>query len=125
MTKNACKGLKDIVGHIFDNLMWYLIYLMPLILLGIYSCKTGITDLSTIMHMAGLDIVADNVVLTTITAVFGTGGVLPIFQQPSLLIYLSYFICVNLIHLIVDILLWIVRACHRLVNHGFGGASHE
>lgn len=115
----------DLVGHICDNVMWYAIYLLPLILMVLYWFKTGTTTLSNVIELAGLSFVTDNIVYTTLNSVFGVGGVFAVFANNDLLIYFSYFICVAIIHLIIDILLYIVRLCHNVVNHGLGGASHE
>lgn len=121
--KKRCK--RDAIGHFFDNFMWYTIYLLPLVLLFVYWCKTGVCTLADTMDWSGLGFVTDNIVFTSLNDIFGVGGVFPIFTNTSFLIYLSYFICVVIVHLCVDIILYIVRLCHNIVNHGLGGASHE
>lgn len=116
---------KDLVGHVCDNVMWYLIYLLPLICLLIIWCRGSYVPLSEMFSMLGLTIFNDNIVLTTLTDVLGVGGVFPIFVDNSLLIYMSYFILVFVVHIMVDIVLYLLRVIHHTVNHGLGGASHE
>ena len=119
-----CK--RDKIGHFFDNLMWYTIYLLPLIFMIIFLCVNGeIRGLSSIMILSGLSFVTDNIVFTSLSSLFGASGVFPIFTDTSMLVYLSYFVCVTIVHLIIDVLLYVVRLCHNVVNHGLGGASHE
>lgn len=118
-----CK--RDLVGHICDNTMWYLIYLLPLILMIVLWCRGSYVPLADMFSMCGLSIVSDNVVLTTLTGVLGVGGVFPIFADTGFLVYASYFILVFLVHITVDIILYIFRLIHHWINHGFGGASHE
>ena len=118
-----CK--RDKIGHFFDNLMWYTIYLLPLICMLIYWCIGNTGSLADVTSLAGLGFATNNIVFTSLSSIFGAGGVFPIFTDTSMLIYLSYFVCVTIVHLIVDVLLYVVRLCHNIVNHGLGGASHE
>lgn len=115
----------DLVGHICDNAMWYLLYLLPFVLMLILWARGSYIPLADMFSMAGLSIVSDNIVLTTFTSVLGVGGVFPIFADTGFLVYVSYFILVFLVHIMVDICLYLFRLIHHLVNHGFGGASHE
>lgn len=120
-----CNHKTDKIGHFFDNLMWYVIYLLPVVLMIIFWCRGNTGTLSDVMTASGLSIITDNVLFTALSTLFGTGGYLPIFTDTSFLLYASYFILVFVVHLTVDILLFVFRCMHRIVNHGFGGASHE
>ena len=115
---------KKTLKCLFDNVMWYLIYLLPLILMVIYWCKTGAITMAGAMTDAGLDVINTNPVYTSLYGIFGTGGVFPIFTQPDILIYFSYFVCVYIVHLAVDFLLFIPRLCHKWMS-AFGGDNDE
>lgn len=115
---------KKTLNCFFDNLMWYLIYLMPLIIFVFYNINSGtLTSLGSIFDSIGLNILTDNVVLTTLSDVFGTGGVVPIFTNSDILIYMSYFICVYLVHICVDVLLFIPRLGHKWLNEFTSGGK--
>lgn len=121
--KSKCKT--DLVGHICDNVYWYVLYLLPVILFVVYWILGNTGSISDVMSLAKLDIVSDNYIYTGLVNMFGSTGIMPIFADNSLLMYGSYFITIFFVHLVADILLWPFRAMHRVVGHGFGGASHE
>lgn len=111
---------KRTLNCLFDNVMWYLIYLLPLIAFGILLINNPSITLSGAMSSVGLGVLTDNVVFTALSGIFGTGGVLPLFVSADILLYFSYFICVWLCHLAVDVLLFLVRYAHHLMEC-FGG----
>lgn len=118
-----CK--KDIVGHICDNVMWYVIYLLPLLLLLLAWFNDNTLSLVQVLTDSGLGFIVSNPVTDTVIQIFGVNGAYPLFSDNSILIYLTYFVAMVLAHLVIDILLYIPRMCHHFVNHGWGGASHE
>ena len=106
---------------LFDNIMWYLIYLLPLFAFLFMLIRTGtIMPLADCMSTFGLGVLTDNFVLDALNKLFGVGGVVPLFANTDILLYLSYFICVYLAHLAVDVLLFIPRYAHKLMS-AFGG----
>ena len=109
-------------NHLFDNIMWYLIYLLPLICL-VLAFASGVTDLtiSGLMSQLGLQVLTDNVIYTNLVGIFGTGGVFPLFDNLEILSYLTYFISVFIIHLFVDFLLFIPRLAHKWMRKISGG----
>lgn len=106
------------IAYFFDTLMWYLLYLLPLIAFIISFCLGQNLTFSSLFFGIGLDIVSDNIVLITLVSIFGSTGVFPVFSSNDLLIYLTYFICVFVIHILVDFLLFIPRFCHKLLDKG-------
>ena len=109
---------KRTISCLLDNIMWFLIYILPLICFVIVLCKTGqVTSLSTCMTDCGLVILTNNIVFTALDSIFGSSGVLPLFVSTDILLYFSYFICVWLCHIVVDVLLWIVRYAHKLMDN--------
>lgn len=114
---------KKTIINVADNFMWYLIYLLPLVALLILLAKNGATDFSIAdtFTSLGLDIFVNNPVLTNLSSIFGENGILPFFVSNDILIYMSYFICVFIIHLFVDFLLFIPRLAHKWMNKFSGG----
>lgn len=114
---------KRTIKYLFDNIFWYSIYLLPLIFALIYWAKTGSSDLSTIMSTGGFNILSTNVIYTSLSSLFGADGLLPLFQSPDILMYLTYFVSVMIIHLAVDVLLFIVRIGHDWLDGVCGGKN--
>lgn len=108
--------------NLFDNLMWYILYLMPLILWALisYSSATYVT-LSQSMTSLGLEILTTNQIYTSLMSIFSIDGILPLFTNPDIILYMSYFISVFLIHLFVDFILFIPRIAHKWLNKLYGG----
>lgn len=115
---------KKTLKCLFDNVFWYLIYLLPLILLVVYWCKTGAISVVGAMNDAGLGIITTNPVYTSLNGIFGADGVVPFFASPDIIAYGSYFVCVFIFHLAVDFLLFIPRLCHKWMNF-LGGDGNE
>lgn len=108
--------------NLFDNIFWYLIYLLPLIIWVVVSFRTGnIVSLSNALETMGLKVLENNQILSNLSEIFGSNGVLPLFVSTDILLYISYFICVFLIHLFVDFLLFIPRIAHKWLNKLYGG----
>lgn len=100
---------KKTVKCLCDNIFWYLIYLLPLILLFGVTFQTGVfTTLSSAMNSVGLNVLTDNVILNSLTQIFGQNGILPLLNN-DILVYLTYFVSVFIMHLAIDFLLFIPR----------------
>jgi len=108
--------------NLFDNVMWYILYLLPILIWGIVSYRSGeFTTLSTAMTNVGLEILGTNQVYTSLASIFAIDGILPLFTNPDVILYMSYFISVFLIHLFVDFILFIPRIAHKWLNKLYGG----
>ena len=108
--------------NLFDNVMWYILYLMPILIWGLVSYQSGqITSLSNAMSSMGLEIFETNQIYTSLSSIFATTGILPLFTNPDIILYMSYFISVFLIHLFVDFILFIPRIAHKWLNKLYGG----
>lgn len=113
---------KKTIEYFFDNVMWYFLYLLPILLLTFSVFRTGdLITFGSLFNSLGLNFLTDNLILTTLTNIFGAGGVLPLFQTNDILIYLTYFVCVVIIHLFVDFLVFIPRLAHKWLNKFYGG----
>ena len=72
------------------------------------------------MHDIGFGFATDNIVVNSLEEIFGANGVMPIFSTDTPFIIFAWFICVFLIHLVVDFLLFLPRLAHKWMNE-FGG----
>lgn len=109
---------KKTLKTLFDSLFWYFVYLLPLILLTVSIFRTGtITSLSSVMGSIGVNILENNFIYTSLLDIFGTGGIFPLFIQTDLLMFLTYFISAFLLHLFVDIILFIPRFAMNLSDN--------
>lgn len=108
--------------NLFDNIFWYLIYLLPIIIWIVVSFRTGtIISLSTALDTMGLKVLDNNQIIANLSEIFGNSGVIPMFASADVLLYMAYFISVYLIHLFVDFLLFIPRIAHKWLNKLYGG----
>lgn len=108
---------------IADTVFWYLLYLLPVVCYLLYlvaepgSGNISISDISEFFTKLGLGFVADNIVITSLTALFGVGGILPLFSTSAPFLIFSWFICVFIGHLAVDFILFIPRLAHKWLEH--------
>ena len=111
---------KRTINCLFDKLFWFLVSILPLVSFVImlwFNGQNGIT-MSTVFSSCGFGIVVDNVVVDSLMSIFGVGGLFPLFATNDLIVYFVYFIFVNIIHIVVDVLLWIPRFAHKLLDMG-------
>ena len=110
------------IKNLFDNAFWYLLYLLPLILIAFSFYRTGnLVNLSTCFEQIGFNIITTNPIYTSLIDVFGVSGVLPLFSQPVIFEILTYFISVFLLHMAVDFLLFIPRIAMHWLDKLYGG----
>lgn len=114
---------KRTIKCLFDNILWYVVYMLPLIFAIIHWFKMGIVDLSSVFALGGFELFADNIVFTSLNSIFGASGIVPLFTGSGLLMYLSYFIICMVVHLAVDCLLFIVRLAHNWMDGIVGGKN--
>lgn len=108
--------------NLFDNIMWYGLYLLPLLIWLVVSFRTGeIVGLSSAMSSMGLEIFTTNQIFISLSDIFATTGILPLFASSDIILYMSYFISVFLIHLFVDFILFIPRLAHKWLNKLYQG----
>ena len=115
---------KKTMNNFFDNLMWYMIYLLPLVLFVLVSFRIGqFTSLSNCFDLIGLN-VSNSFIYQTFNDLFGANGVVNLFNNTDILLYFTYFVSVYVCHLAVDFLLFIPRLSHKwLKSFTSGGAD--
>lgn len=105
------------ITDVLDNMFWYIIYLLPIIMYVFNICGHGDGSVSLLEYFNSNFSMVTNVISDTITSIFGTEGVLPLFSSGGFIIdYLTYFIACMLIHLAVDFLLFIPRLAHKWLD---------
>lgn len=110
---------KRTIKCLCDEVFWTIIYMIPLISMALVMYRTGeFVGVSDAMSSVGFNILENNFLFDKLVEVFGTGGLVPILAT-DMIAYLAYFICAYLIHVLVDVLLWIPRWCHNLMKEGF------
>lgn len=74
------------------------------------------TSFSSFFEQMGFGFATDNIVVNNLEEIFGAGGVMPIFSTDTPFIIFGWFICVFIIHLAVDFLLFLPRLAHKWMN---------
>lgn len=113
--------------NLFDNIFWYTIYSLPLIITFFTVLVNGMIhtqdssytfDFINILN-SNLSYfnVESSVVYTTLVDIFGSSStILPLFNNNTLFMYLAYFVNCIIIHLMVDIIAVVPRLGHKLID---------
>ena len=107
---------KRTINCLADTIFWYALYFLPILVLILMSLHNPTTSVADIINTLGLNILQDNIIFTSLSDLFGTGGVMPLFDNPDILIFFTYFISVYILHLMVDFLLFIPRLAHKYLK---------
>lgn len=114
---------KRTIANLVDSFFWLLVAILPLLLYLItcFSYKlTNATESVTafLPFMKSLGLVDSGLIYNSLFDLFGTGGILPLFsaENNAILVFLSYFVSVEIVHLAVDFLLFIPRLAHKYMN---------
>lgn len=95
---------------------------MPIIIWIVISFRTGtIISLSSSMELMGFKLFENNQIYINLGEIFGIDGIMPLFSNSDVLMYMSYFVCVYLIHIFIDFLLFIPKIAHKWLNKLYGG----
>lgn len=107
-----------------DKVFWFLLLMLPVISWCFYLFSfTGYGDTQTSLISFGSWLTnqftgsgaQENVVYSTLNRVFGPSGVFPIFG-PSFLLFITYLVNVELIHVCFDIIVFIPRLAHKWIS---------
>ena len=114
---------KRTIANLVDSFFWLLVAILPIVLYLItcFSYKlTNATDsvVGFLPFMKSLGLVDSGLIYKSLSDLFGTGGILPLFsaENNAILVFLSYFVSVEIVHLAVDFLLFIPRIWHKYMN---------
>lgn len=111
---------KRTILNLADSIFWLIIALLPLILYLVPYFAYELTSVATFDSFAtflnGFGINTDSIFYTSMIDLFGSDGILPMFDSTTVsapLLYLAYFVMVQIVHLAVDFLVFIPKLCHK------------
>ena len=85
-----------------------------------YSVEKVDYNFESFINRLGFEFATDNVIVNTLHDLFGSEGVLPLFHGREVFIIFSWYICVFLCHLAVDVLLFIPAFAHKWMKEFVG-----
>lgn len=100
--------------HYVTECGWFFMALFPLIIYLALICNSSVTDYPTFKEFFFNNfefLLVPNFISDAITSILGPGGVLPLLNN-SCIVYLTYYIVIEIAHLLVDVLLFIPRLAH-------------
>ena len=118
---------KRTIKHLFDTIFWFMVYIIPLIIYFAYlrSPLGPVTFFGMFTSPDfGIMLSNNNPLIVGLFTLFGDNGILPLFADPGIFAFCGYFISCWIIHLAVDVLLFIVRWSHSMLD-GFLGGKHD
>ena len=103
---------------VIDTLFWLFIASFPLIVYGLHIINSSsITSLADCLTNLGFGISTNNIIYTTLNTIFGVGGgMLELVADTGILLYATYFITIMILHFIIDMLLYLVRWGHHILD---------
>lgn len=110
---------KRTIVNLVDHIFWLAVALMPLLLYALQFLAYELTSPSDVLptfytYMQDYGVSTNAITYTVLNDIFGSAGVLPLFQDNSVvLLFLSYFCTVEIVHLAVDFILFIPRLAHK------------
>lgn len=120
---------KKTIAFGLDKLMWYIIYLFPILLVLLACIHTPLPEIvDTVNNSSFVTNFANTDVFTALDGVFGANGVVPLLNGTTgrlILAYATYFVVVLIVHLAVDFLAFIPRFAHKCFDKLLGGARND
>ena len=114
---------KRTIANLVDSAFWFLVSILPLALYLItclsYKLQSSTDTLTAFLpFMKNLGLMDSGIIYKSLSDLFGSGGILPLFsaENNAILVFLSYFVSVEIVHLAVDFLLFIPRLGHKYMN---------
>lgn len=114
---------KRTIANLVDSAFWFLVSILPLALYLItcfsYKLQSATDSLTAFLpFMKNLGLMDSGIIYNSLSDLFGSSGILPLFSADNnaILLFLSYFVSVQIVHLAVDFLLFIPRLAHKYMN---------
>ena len=115
---------KRTIANLVDSVFWFLVSILPLALYLItclsYKLQSATDSLTAFLpFMKNLGLMDSGIIYNSLSDLFGSSGILPLFSADNnaILLFLSYFVSVQIVHLAVDFLLFIPRIGHKYMNN--------
>lgn len=108
---------KRTVNHLAETIFWNIVYFIPIFafLILLFTGGSAI-QLGSVFESIGLNISTDSVAYTSLSAILGQGGTLPLFASGDLLVFMTYYINVFICHLFVDFILFVPKLAKKWLN---------
>lgn len=108
--------MKKTVSLIADYIFWYILYALPLFVLLLSVYRTGeIVPLATVFSDLQIMPALSNFFYSFLAEV--NQSIFPMFETSSMNLMFAYYCSVLTMHLIVDILLFIVKWGHHFIDN--------
>lgn len=104
------------VEMVIDRGFWALLLLLPMIAFVIMNNHNTATFINV---MSQFSITDTNFIYQGLSQIFGSGGTLEFFDTTTtnvVVLYMSYFVGLELIHIFVDIILYIPKCCVAILD---------
>lgn len=107
-----------------DKVFWFLVLLFPIMSWCFYLFSFngyGNADSSLVSFWTWLNNqilganISNNVVYVTLSNIFGSSGIFPSFG-PAFLLFMTYLINVEIIHVCFDVIIFIPRLAHKWIS---------
>ena len=119
------KTTKSRFSYKLDKVFWWIVALLPIfcyvLYVGFGDVKTATGSLYTLSDFFVTYVLngygfSNNVVWTTLSGIFGSSGVFPIFASDAPLCIFNWFIWVELFHVFFDVIVFIPRLAHKWIS---------
>lgn len=104
------------IETLIDRIFWAILLILPM-LVYIVANNHGSVDYS--MIIAQFNILDTNFIYTGLASIFGSDGILEFLDTTTTnntLLYMSYFVALELIHIFVDVILYIPKICIAILD---------
>lgn len=113
---------KRTISTLADTLFWYILYALPVLAYLVTLIHFPAVPIATYFtDNLGFVFSDTNPIFTALSQLFGSDGLLPFFANDSFITIVTWFCTVFVVHLAVDVVLFIPRFCHKLINKATQG----
>lgn len=122
---------KKTVNHLADTIFWYVLYFLPVIAYVLYlvACEpmsaVPVVNMGDFVAQIGLQFDSTNVIYSALVDLFGPGGILPLINSTAIFSVLTYYASVYIVHLAVDVLIFIPRLAHKWLDSFAKGVQND
>lgn len=120
---------KKTIAYGIDKLMWYIVYLFPVLLLLLACICTPLADvISTANSSAFVTDFGNTDIYKALNDVFGANGLVPLLSGETgnlILSYATYLVIILIVHLAVDFLAFVPKFAHKMFDRLLGGARND
>lgn len=110
--------------HSLRKLLWYFILALPLLSYAIL-CINGTPTLSNVVAQFNNSLVSNNTVYSVMKDIFSANDFLLCGITDGMLQYFAYFVTIEFIHIVLDVILLLPQICHSFLEKCFGGENDD